>query len=79
MRTVLGLVKLYLGIGVVLGFLLFGSVVMHSAMVVPPMSEVVSAAGQGAIKGTIRAVMWAPDLYRRVVAGDETILTWLLY
>lgn len=79
MRTVLGLVKLYLGIGVVLGFLLFGSVVVHAAMVVPPIGELVGAAGEGAIQGAIRTVMWAPDLYQRVIAGEETILTWLLY
>ena len=79
MGILFSLVRLYLGIGLLLGIVTFGSHVVHAAMGTPPSGELLAAAGSGAIQGLIRMVMWAPSLYNEVIAGNRDPIYWLLY
>lgn len=78
-RIVFGLVQLYLGVGLIFGLIRLGSGTLHAAMAVPPIDELLTAAGVAALDGIQRALFWGWSLYGRVIAGNEPLVEWLLY
>ena len=79
MRSVLGwLLRLYFGIGLVLGVILFASHTMQSAMAAPPSDVLIKDAIQGAARGGLRIFYWAPSAYEHLVVRKTDPLNWVI-
>tara|TARA_R110002096_G_scaffold107646_4_gene235811 strand:- start:1014 stop:1256 length:243 start_codon:yes stop_codon:yes gene_type:complete len=79
MRSVLSwIVRLYFGIGLVLGVMLFASHTMQSALAAPETDVLVKDAAVGAIRGGLRVFYWAPSAYEHVVVREADPLNWVI-
>jgi hypothetical protein len=79
MRSVLGwILRLYLGIGLVLGGMLFASQTMQSAMAAPETDELVHETMVAAVKGSLRVLYWAPSIYEQVVVRNADPVNWAI-
>jgi hypothetical protein len=79
MRSVLSwLLRLYLGIGLVLGAMLFASQTMQSAMAAPETDELVHETLVAAVKGGLRVFYWAPSIYEQVVVRSADPVNWAI-
>ena len=79
MRNLLGwLIRLYFGIGLLLGVMLFAAHTMQSAMAAPAADALVRDAMVGAVRGGLRIFYWAPSAYEHVVKREEDPLNWLI-
>ena len=71
--------RLYFGVGLVLGVVLFASQTMHAVMAAPPTDELIREAGSATVRGGLRILFWAPSLYERVVKVGINPVNWLIY
>jgi|GEM_PF-5219990 len=79
MRNLLAwLVRLYFGIGLVLGVLLFASHTMQSAMAAPPGDQLIRDALTGAVRGGLRIFYWAPSAYEHILKREEDPINWVI-
>jgi hypothetical protein len=72
------LIRLYFGIGLVLGVMLFASHTMQSAMAAPQTDQLVRDATVGALRGALRIFYWAPSAYEHVVKRAEDPVNWII-
>lgn len=79
MRSLLAwIARLYFGIGIVLGVMLFASHTMQSAMAAPEPDELIRDAGIGAVRGGLRIFYWAPSLYENVWLRKDDPMNWAI-
>jgi hypothetical protein len=79
MRNLLAwVIRLYFGVGIVLGVMLFASHTMQSAMAAPATDELVRDAMVGAVRGGLRIFYWAPSAYEHVIKREEDPLNWII-
>ena len=79
MRSVLAwLVRLYFGIGLVLGVMLFASHTMQSAMAAPETDVLLKDTAVGAVRGGLRMFYWAPSAYEHIVARNADPVNWVI-
>jgi hypothetical protein len=79
MRSLLGwLLRIYFGIGLVLGVMLFASHTMQSAMAAPETDVLIKDATVGAVRGGLRIFYWAPSVFENVIVRKADPLNWAI-
>lgn len=79
MRSVLAwIVRLYFGIGLILGVILFASQTMQSAMAAPETNVLISQSVVAGVRGGLRVLYWAPSAYDHLVVRQTDPVNWAL-
>lgn len=75
---IFGLIRLYFGLGILFGLILFTSRLYHAYVTEPPVDDMVAVLVDALLLGLFRIVLWLPTLWNDVIQGGRPFMEWLL-
>lgn len=75
---IFGLIRLYFGLGILFGLILFTSIIYRGYVADPPVADVTDVIVDALVQGLFRIFLWLPTLWNDVIYSGDPFLVWLL-
>lgn len=75
---IVGLIRLYFGLGILCGLVLFTAIIYRGYVADPPVADVTDVIVDALVQGLFRIFLWLPTLWNDVLNGGRPFLDWLL-
>lgn len=77
-RTVIGIIRLYFGLGMIFGLIVFCSILYQYFTAERVAETLGKVAGDALLQAFFRFLLWAPQLWQTMMYTNRSFLDWLL-